>query len=524
MCFQPVAPSIRKATFLREVTGKYEFQYENVPAKKKKKPLIPKIGDVVRYYDLDGGKEDGEVLVGKISFIQKKMGDETTWIAELSELEDVGDGYYSEYGFMKRQSKKALRDLDKISPISASFVRNENAFKVPREAGTLKPMVRAEQYDLEDYEGPLSQLTIDQDVIQADGEVYAALKLELIRNAAVVGAAGALVVDLVKGFEDAAIFAAGAAAGVAYLFFLGVKTDTVGTSDSKMGSNISSVRFFVPLMVLTGVAIYNKSLGSQSPVLDGGVFTSVTPEQFASAIVGFLTYRIPLFFYQIKELLGEDDNGTIPGSAGIAMKLAQKEVDDQLATSASDGLEGLTPVLLVSGPEAAGRSQLVQQLVEESDGRFVTPNLMDRVQDGAAFERAETRGEFLEVDSSGRYGLTKDAVINTGTKGESVVVIDASVDLTKELLKIGDARLIGVWVGLDSVEKYQDRIEQRLESGVLAIPENTSKGDYMRSKVKEIVTDIEFGLVSGIFEFTILNDDPAIGVEELKAASEYCFK
>ena len=509
--------------------SKYEFQYSDRPAKAKR-ALLPKIGDIVRYYDLDGGKEDGEVLIGKISFIQKKVGGDNEWIAELSQLEDVGDGYYTEYGFMKRQSKKDLRDLEKVAPVAASFVRSEGAFKIPRTSGTLLPIVRQERYDLESYEGPTASLEINEEVVAADGEIYAKLKGELIRNAALTGFVGALILDLAKGLEDAVIFAAGAAAGVAYLFFLSVKTDTVASDESKLGSTVSALRFFVPPLVLGAVAIYNKSLGSMSPVSDGGIFTTVTPEQFASAIVGFLTYRVPLFIYQVRELLNEGDDSkedsgpVIPGSIGVAMRLAEKDANSKMGALSRDDIEGLTPVLLVSGPEAAGRSELVQNLIAESNGKFVPPEPMDKVQDGAAFERAESRGEFLSVDDSGRYGFTKESFLSVGQPGESVVVVDASVSLVKELLNVGGARLIGVWVGLDSVDKYQARIEEKIASGQLIVPEESTKSDLIRSKTKDIVKDIEYGLISGIFEFTILNDDPSKSLEELKTASEYCFK
>jgi hypothetical protein len=63
----------------------------------KKPPLYPRAGDIVRYFDMDGGKERGQVLVGKISFLQKQLGQTNKWMVELTELDNVGDGYYAEY-------------------------------------------------------------------------------------------------------------------------------------------------------------------------------------------------------------------------------------------------------------------------------------------------------------------------------------------------------------------------------------------------------------------------------------------
>ena len=75
---------------------------ETVTVSKPKLPK-PKIGDFVRYYDVDGGQADGQVLVGKISYIQSIGKNDGTasndddgtnkWLVEITEMEDVGDGY-----------------------------------------------------------------------------------------------------------------------------------------------------------------------------------------------------------------------------------------------------------------------------------------------------------------------------------------------------------------------------------------------------------------------------------------------
>ena len=149
---------------------------------------------------------------------------------------------------------------------------------------------------------------------------------------------------------------------------------------------------------------------------------------------------------------------------------------------------------------------------------------MDRGDDGATFERLEQRGDFLEISESGRYGITRDGILKAGIAGTSVVVVDADVALAKKLSTIPTARLIGVWVGLDSVAKFQARLQEQVESGEISIPEDETRESIVRAKIREIVRDIEYGIVSGIFEFTILNDDPEDSLKQLKAAAEYSFK
>ena len=519
--FLPSTKSTSRFLSSEGSSAKYSRQNEEKTAVVKKHPLYPKVGDVVRYFEMDGGRADGQVLVGKISFLQKQLGQENKWLVELTELENVGDGYYAEYPSRQRSKRKSLRPLEQVSPISASFVRTENAFKVPRTLEGI-PLVRAEQFDIEGFQGPFSgENAIDKSIIEKDGEIYNALKGSLIRNAALAGVVGTLLANLIKGGQDAAIYAAGAFAGVGYLFFLSIKTDTVGSANAKLGSNVSNLRFILPVLVVTGVALYNKSLGDASPTAAStNPFETITPEQYAAAVIGFLTYRIPLFASQITDALkGSEEELTVPGSAGVALKAFQKSD----ATETSSALDSTIPVLLVSGPQATGRSSLVRRLTEESNGRFVEPKRVDAVTDGAAFERLEMKDEFLEVDSTGRYGITKEGILTAGKAGESVVVVDADVDLAKKLTKVSGARLIGVWVGLDSVDKFESRLKQQVKSGEIEIPPDESEDSVIRAKIREIVKDIEYGIVSGIFEFTILNDDPEQSITELKTAADYCF-
>jgi guanylate kinase len=502
----------------------YSRQQGQIEELDTKPPLYPKAGDVVRYFDMDGGKERGQVLVGKISFLQKQLGEVDKWMAELTELDNVGDGYYAEYPSRQRNRKKTMRPLEQVSPLAASFVRSENAFKVPRTVEGM-PAVRAEQYDIVGYQGPFSgENAIDKTIIEKDGEIYAELKWRLIRNAAIAGVAGTLVADLVKGSQDAVIYAMGAAAGVGYLFLLGIKTDTLGSENAKLGGNVSNLRFILPVLVVVGVALYNKSLGDANPIDSTSPFETITSEQYAAVVIGFLTYRIPLFLDRISDFLGVDgDEGemVLPGSAGMALKLAQNKEESR---NVIDSTDGLTPILLVSGPQAAGRSLLVKQLIAEGNGRFVEPKRVDAMSDGATFERMLQKEEFLQVDPTNRYGVTKDGILTSGKAGESVVVVDANVDLAKKLAKISGARLIGVWVGLDSVDKFESRLKEQIQNGQVEISDDEMEDSIIRAKVREIVKDIEYGIVSGIFEFTILNDNPDDSLKELKVAAEYCFK
>lgn len=488
------------------------------------KSLHPAIGDIVRYYDLDGGRSDGQALAGKITFIQP--GGTKGWLIEVTPLEDVGDGYFAEYSSQKRRGKRTLREIDVVSPILASFVQSENAFKLPMNGNV--PKVRAETYDLDDYAGPVRN--VNDDVVANDLEIYGSIKNKIFKVVAVTGAAGTVVVDLVRGTEDAAIYFAGAVSSLIYLFLLSVKTDTIASPEAKMGKNVANVRFAMPLIVLVGVALYNQSRGEASPVAGKGTFDYVTAEQFGAATLGFLTYRLPLFAVQLQEAF-QGDTSTIkseqglalPGSVGMALKMTQKSEADVDNASNNKNSE-LPTILLVSGPQATGRTELVKRLVAEGGGRFVEPAKIDQVSDPAIYERYSQRGELL---AEGRYGITKDGVLSSAgaaAQNKAVVIVDASVDMSKKLTRIPGLRIIGVWVGLNSVDEFEKRLGDAIDSGAIPIEEDETRESTIRNKIREVVKEVEYGISSGVFEFTVLNDNEETSLKQLKDAAAYCFK
>lgn len=563
-------------------------------------PLYPQIGDIVRYYDLDGGKVTGQVLVGKITYIFRtssaNTGSTTTtnnnnynynnynYIAELVQLEDVKDGYYSEYSSTKRSGKKTERRLDEISPILASYVQSEQAYKVPIEViavddtggptttdsgkttttttsvprRTTNIKVRQEKYDLEDYPGP-TPITFDKTILLSDQERYDTLKFTLLKNTAIVGLGGTVIVDLVKSTEDATIYLAGVVASILYLFLLSVKTDTMANSldggQNRLGSPLANGRFLMPVLLLVGIAAYNKSRGEMNPLLyNGGMFDTVTKEQFAFAVLGFLTYRIPLFIGQIQKAfvdidggVNDDSNQSLPGSAGIALKAMQQQQEQASSTGKTkrDGMMDLVTILLVSGPQATGRSELVQRLLDgvsdgtinitdDKGGMLVPPQWVKRVDNGETFERLQRREEFLQLNPLATMGLTKQGIFDAASSNDgggsdggtygNVVVVDANVDLARKLQRLAGARLVGVWVGLETVKDFEQRLEDDISTGRIAVPPEETKESVIRGRIKEIISEIEYGLSSGIFEFTILNSDPDKSLKELKEAAAYAFR
>lgn len=213
----------------------------------------------------------------------------------------------------------------------------------------------------------------------------------------------------------------------------------------------------------------------------------------------------------------------IPGSVGMAMQLAQ---NDSSQVSVLTDESAITTIFLVSGPQATGRSELVDRFVEEGEGKYVKPTLLDRSKSPAIFERLEQRDDFLFVDTSKRYGLTKEGIMSSAKEcaNDSVIVIDANVELVKKLKGISGVRLVGVWVGLSNVKEFEARLGQQIDSGAILVSEDESRESVIRARIRDIVQEIEFGISCGIFEFTIINQDEDESVKQLREAAAYCFK
>jgi len=274
-----------------------------------------------------------------------------------------------------------------------------------------------------------------------------------------------------------------------------------------------------------GIAFYNKSLGDANPVLGQGPFATITAEQFAAAVLGFLTYRVPLFLTQVADAFKDTESGelVLPGSAGVAMQLAKADSGD---TSVLTDESSIATIFLVSGPQATGRADLVDRLVEEGKGKYIKPKMLDRSQDPATFERLERRDDFLFLDPSERFGLTKENILSAAKEcnEDSLVVIDADIDLAKKLKGLAGVRLVGVWVGLSSVNDFETRLEEQIDSGAIVVPEDESRESLIRARIRDIVQEIEFGISCGIFEFTIINQNEEQSLKQLREAAAYCFK
>lgn len=112
-------------------------------------------------------------------------------------------------------------------------------------------------------------------------------------------------------------------------------------------------------------------------------------------------------------------------------------------------------------------------------------------------------------------------ILSHRTFCHQVCIVDAARPLVKALMGVGDVALIGVWVSLDSIEAIEDRIRTTLASGARARDSPDLDSD-VRGMVRQAVDDIEFGVMSGVFDFTVINNsDEQESMETIRRAVEF---
>lgn len=83
-------------------------------------------------------------------------------------------------------------------------------------------------------------------------------------------------------------------------------------------------------------------------------------------------------------------------------------------------------------------------------------------------------------------------------------MVDADRPLVQTLMRVGDVALIGVWVSVNSMEALETRIRSTLIENGAAQDEQLESS--VRALTREAVDDIEFGVSSGVFDFTVINN------------------
>ena len=148
-----------------------------------------------------------------------------------------------------------------------------------------------------------------------------------MQDALLFGAAGSVVTTATQGVDEGLTFAVGVLVGVGYLLLLEFKVDRIDSPSSGplagLGNLLEFSRFLLPVFFVLGLAVKN----AFDHAADGPqeVFNLVPKDQFLAAILGFLSYRVPLLYSELKNVFTDDAVlEVLPGSIAKTVQMVKK--------------------------------------------------------------------------------------------------------------------------------------------------------------------------------------------------------
>jgi hypothetical protein len=536
-----------------------------------------KVGDVVVY----AGKLEDKIALGRIRDLQSRprggegVEGQTSSFADVVPLkEGKSDAVY----VIDRGGKSSFEAVDSLKPVRSYYVRAENGYRVAFRGNSSSEVVfKAPKYRVVGGTFELPNVVIGQDVPQEAMGEYAALKARLMKNTFLFGAVGAVGTTALYGPDVSVPYIVGVAAGLCYLYLLGKKTDNIGLNmvqgiqedESKLEKYFIDGRYLAPVLLMGLLAALRPLLGmgmdvSQGAGGDVGVgmgfvpskFHVIAKSEFLGAVAGFLTYMVALIVTEVgTEVRANDVLSILPGSVAETFRQAKelRGLDGELLDV---GPPPLVPLVLVTGPRAAGRSDIVREVLVQGEAdskaasavgggrksgstapampalkrvKFLTtsenaaamaPNKYTHV-DSSELERlreedalvyeGEDRGFFDDAavpiylaadDLLSEYGLVGVKRTEKGQgKGKdkdvppaAVQVIEGSPELLLALSKIPELQLINVWVSLQTKEQFIEKASEVVKSELSSGGRLGNEGDIKGAELAKRSAD-EVGLL-----------------------------
>lgn len=516
----------------------------------------PRVGDVVAF----AGDWPGETSVGQIRSLQPR-GDR--WLADVVPLEDqAGDVWRLPAAALARKRRTAV-DVAELVPLEAAPAAEDDAFVLTatEPSAAIKPLsgsaagllARAASYRAlaPDFKPKGGRARVDYAAEERSREEYAALKRQLLTDSALASAAGLVAVTAAtRDLDDARAFALGAAGGLAYVAGLSAFADRAG-DDRREGLfdvDLSKYRLAFPVAAFVVLAALDAASGK-----GGGALRVIPFDEFACAALGVVAYRVPLLARQVFGGGGaEDIAAMLPGSLGKGARelvkqrdAAAEDGDGEAEALAAAARRARQTVLVVCGPPGAGKSTLVDRLVA-ADPRFAAPRWLstdrdsaDDVVDEAAFDGrddlavvfggdealAEEETTLLDRAVPKKRGLARAELVDRADG--KTCVLDCDVETARRLEGLAGVRLVGVWVSLDSLGALRERLTKVEAGRALARSDDVDAAQVaavVSERLSTVVDDIDFGVRSPMFEFTIITSDAeALSFAKLQKAAAYVF-
>lgn len=382
------------------------------------------------------GKSDGIYLVDR---------DGVAAFEPISSLKPVRSFYVrSENGWRIAFKSKIMTNNDNNDSSSSSNVNTLDK--------TVSDLIlRGPRYREVDENYVVVTKKIDVDVLKKDMEDYDALKNRLIVNSLLFGGVGALFTTGMYGLDVSIPYTTGVIAGSAYLFLLGKKTDNIGAGmaaqgqelignvnvnvnnnvnvntnkdvdvsgiataaaaggagdiKSKLEKYIVGGRYLVPVLAmgLLGSARKAGIIGIENDGFTTAPLRLLSKQEFLGAAAGFITYMVALIITEVGgEIQLEDWLSILPGSIaeGVRRSRGLQTKAEAEAEAIANAPRALVPLVVVSGPQAAGRGNTVKKLMKLADNEYISlHNQDDQVKEDTISTSRIQLVRFLTTDSS----------------------------------------------------------------------------------------------------------------------------
>lgn len=481
----------------------------------KEQSYEPKVGDVVLF----PGKWPGEHRVGVVENVTNRETAARS-IVDIQPLQRLGQT--STYVEDAKRKAVWMESGDVISCDDAEYDEKNKVWHLP----ALPPRMA------DDQNRQLSLAERNQGL-----QEYERLKRWLIQGTVATSALGTAYYAVRNGVVETIAFAAGSLAGILYLTLLQRSVDrirpvalppeqpipTTASDEDGERQHIAPVfpvaRYSLPFLLILGLFVVQKG--------------SLTPREVFACILGFLTYKIPLWYASIREFVDSarqqfDDRGTsaaasVERNSSSSGALLKRQV--RFARNLPDLSRVPPPVeaIVVTGPSGVGKSTLIARLLAEFPKHLgysvstTTRAPRSGEIDGLSYHFVSKEkfladveaGKFIEYASvyGNYYGTTFDAVrAVTQTSPPRICVLSLDLQGVETMMSSQSLDAFFIWIAPPSLHELERRLRER----------ETESPSELARRLAAARQEMERADRSPNFDIRIVNDDFEVAYGKLR--------
>jgi guanylate kinase len=345
---------------------------------------------------------------------------------------------------------------------------------------------------------PLEEVPLkaENDIIE-----YDSLKKNWLRKVVVIDLLGFTLISF-GSLRLAVDFSWGSIFGFLYLRLLMDRVDNLGKdSINFMRSAISSTRLLLPFAAIGAQLVFS------SAVADGSI-SSLSAWNIIFTMVGFSSYRMPVLFPTGMTLFH-------------SLQTLSKNTETDKKFLSSKSMEKLPSCIVLAGPSGVGKSTFIRKLLYDFPNIFgfsishTTRLPREHEKDGISYYFI-SKEKFLEDVSNGKfieyaqvhgnfYGTSFESV-NRVVENRKICLLDLDIQGVQAVKK-SSMRAMFIWIAAPSMEALESRLRKR----------KSETEESIQARLSTAKEEILFALRSGIFDYTVINDDFDRAYEDLKS-------